>query len=300
MFSLRTSRDDVLQAGLGRVLRRVPAQSFTYGVESDDCGRNLIGEPGERVTFEGFLTLTASDAEVSGWSLGISITGPDLVLDRDLFARCGNDFKMATVNSPIDLGLLHFSPLPVPAHVVDPDLNDQGTGIVDAIILQVGQSLPQEVTVRVLRYRFTVTVPSTGSRDVVFEYRDGLQGLGEPIDNEFFVDEPRPVTSFEGCVFTVTASSGERFRRGDVDHSGRVSVGDAVSLLLFAFGARPVPCVDAADANDDGVIDGSDAVFTLLYIFALANSSPFPEPFEVAGPDSTIDELGCEVGVPLE
>ena len=50
-------------------------------------------------------------------------------------------------------------------------------------------------------------------------------------------------------------------------------------------------CSDGQDTNDDGVLDISDPIFTLLYLFA--DGSPPPAPFPNCGVDMTPDSLGC-------
>ena len=71
-----------------------------------------------------------------------------------------------------------------------------------------------------------------------------------------------------------------------------MDLSDAVFILsyLFAQGAEPA-CLDAADANDDGLVDLSDAVFILAYQFA-GGPQP-PPPFPQPGVDPTDDGLGC-------
>jgi hypothetical protein len=85
------------------------------------------------------------------------------------------------------------------------------------------------------------------------------------------------------------------FRRGDFDCDGAVAQADAVATLnaLFANGA-PSCCWDAADANDDGAVDLSDALYGLLYLYL--ERSPPPPPFPDCGADPTAEELelGCE------
>ena len=49
----------------------------------------------------------------------------------------------------------------------------------------------------------------------------------------------------------------------------------------------------AADANDTGRVDLSDAVFILNYLF-VGGAVP-PAPFRQCGLDPTPDELGCAV-----
>lgn len=83
------------------------------------------------------------------------------------------------------------------------------------------------------------------------------------------------------------------FQRGDVNDSGVLDLSDAVSALtyLFSEGSRPT-CLDAADANDDGKLDISDPVGILSYLFSAARppAAPFPD----CGPDPTGDALSCD------
>jgi hypothetical protein len=83
------------------------------------------------------------------------------------------------------------------------------------------------------------------------------------------------------------------FVRGDTDRNGDLEITDPVGLLgsLFSDG-RPLPCEDAADANDDGSLNVTDAVYSLTHLFS-GGAAP-PEPFPEPGIDRTADELGCE------
>ena len=51
-------------------------------------------------------------------------------------------------------------------------------------------------------------------------------------------------------------------------------------------------CEDAADVNDDGVVDLSDPVRLLGHLF-LGSERP-PDPFGNCGGDPTVDELDCK------
>lgn len=84
------------------------------------------------------------------------------------------------------------------------------------------------------------------------------------------------------------------FRRGDANDDGSVDVSDAVFTLdsLFVSGA-PAACDDAVDSNDDGTIDISDAV-TLLGALFVAGSPPIPAPGSTdCGADPTPDSIDC-------
>lgn len=70
----------------------------------------------------------------------------------------------------------------------------------------------------------------------------------------------------------------ESFRRGDSNQDGTIDVSDPVATLLFLFESPtpPMPCRKAADFNNDEVIDVSDPVAELNYIFQ--GGAPPPPP----------------------
>jgi len=100
------------------------------------------------------------------------------------------------------------------------------------------------------------------------------------------------------------------FVRGDVNVDGKLNVADAVANARYVLGGGfPLGCQDAADANDDGRLDLSDAFYILQFLFA--EGPAIPAPAGSCGPDPTLDALSCEKytcrikillpgGVPLE
>ena len=65
------------------------------------------------------------------------------------------------------------------------------------------------------------------------------------------------------------------------------------NLLFWLYRGEYQPdCLDAGDANDDGVLDISDAIFLLRALFQ-GEAQP-PEPYPFPGPDATPDSLGCK------
>jgi hypothetical protein len=82
------------------------------------------------------------------------------------------------------------------------------------------------------------------------------------------------------------------FVRGDSTMDLTRDISDSVKTLLVLFqGQVYLHCEDAADSNDDGLIDITDPIFTLNNLFT--GGDPFPEPNRW-GPDPTPDSLGCE------
>ena len=85
-----------------------------------------------------------------------------------------------------------------------------------------------------------------------------------------------------------------KFRRGDVNSSGSVTISDAVAVLGHLFLGRVVPCEDAADADDSGRVTIADAVFLLDYL--VRRGAPPSDPFVETGSDPTPDGIGCGWG----
>jgi hypothetical protein len=82
------------------------------------------------------------------------------------------------------------------------------------------------------------------------------------------------------------------FLRGDADGDRRVTISDAVRVLLFLFQSGTAPaCAKAADADDDGAILITDGIFVLNFLFK-GGPQP-PPPYPEIGFDPTPDSLGC-------
>jgi len=78
-----------------------------------------------------------------------------------------------------------------------------------------------------------------------------------------------------------------------VDVDNEIGLADAIAVLdILLAGERQVVCMDAADANDDGRVNLSDAVILLNHLYGGGSgpANPYPE----CGYDLTQDELECE------
>lgn len=82
------------------------------------------------------------------------------------------------------------------------------------------------------------------------------------------------------------------FIRGDANSDGLVNITDAIFILEYLFkGNAAVSCLDSADINDDGTVDLSDAVKLLFVLFA---GAAMPAPADACGVDPTpYTSLGC-------
>ena len=77
------------------------------------------------------------------------------------------------------------------------------------------------------------------------------------------VVDPQETKSVEVLVRARTA-----LLAGDSNADGSTDISDAVYTLVFLFaGGKPPPCERQADANDDGKVDVSDPVFLLSFLF---------------------------------
>jgi hypothetical protein len=95
-------------------------------------------------------------------------------------------------------------------------------------------------------------------------------------------------------MFLMTGEFDAPFLRGDTNHDELIDISDAVSILIYLFvgGARPY-CLDAADANDDGKMDIGDSISILRFLF-LSGSAPSDPGMMIPGTDPTADNLYCE------
>jgi hypothetical protein len=82
------------------------------------------------------------------------------------------------------------------------------------------------------------------------------------------------------------------FMRGDTSHDRLLDITDPVLTLAYLFlGGDSLPCSDAADANDDGHLDITDPVLTLSVLFTGGRDLPPPVDW---GKDPSPDDLGCQ------
>ena len=127
-------------------------------------------------------------------------------------------------------------------------------------------------------------------RDAAGAYLDSIVGTetatGATIASRFSPDDMI-------ARITINLDVRSTFVRGDTDGSGRLDITDPIRTLAQLFrGARVLACEKAADANDDGAVDISDAMFSLNYLFLSA--ADFPAPFPDCGADETVDFLTCD------
>jgi len=90
-----------------------------------------------------------------------------------------------------------------------------------------------------------------------------------------------------------------QFKRCDANTDGKVDLADVISILAYFYEDGDLPCMDAADCNDDGEITVHDWRFLLYKLFGehippeLSTVGCLPLPAR-CGVDTTFDLLGCE------
>ena len=106
------------------------------------------------------------------------------------------------------------------------------------------------------------------------------------------VDTAGDSIAFTSIDVSTSADLEPVFVRGDANDDALIEVSDGLAILLYQFGDRPISCTDAADVDDSGEVEVTDAVrlFNYLLLDGPAPAAPFP----VAGRDDTADALDCE------
>jgi hypothetical protein len=79
----------------------------------------------------------------------------------------------------------------------------------------------------------------------------------------------------------------QEFIRGDIIADGFINTADIIRCMT----GEPFNCDDAADANDDGVLNMVDCGYLQNYLYG--GGPPPPPPFPDCGLDPTSDELDC-------
>jgi hypothetical protein len=174
--------------------------------------------------------------------------------------------------------------------------NETGTGFVCALVLSLTNpvTFPPEGVFSLARasYRVLPAFGAAGEILTTIEYRDGLRGSGQPVNNTLTWNGK----SVDPCTIPFSVHLvpvlAELFLRGDSDGDGTLDISDAVATVGYLFlGAQAPRCLDAADANDDGQLDLTDPIFCLDFLFR--GGGPPPEPFPLVGSDPTEDEIPC-------
>jgi hypothetical protein len=172
-------------------------------------------------------------------------------------------------------------------------------GVVAACVLnnQKKMVLHMNSTDRILRVLYTVPVLEGKTTECSLRFVNGLKGVGKPVDNMItcFGYSFRPQT--RGLVLRLTGGE-PPYRIGDANADGRVDLSDAIFILenLFLGGPRP-SCRKTADLDDNGSPEITDPIFLLNHLFL---GGPPPVEPGACRPDKTPDGLTCLSYPPCE
>ena len=121
-----------------------------------------------------------------------------------------------------------------------------------------------------------------------------VEGVGSEVP-EFAIYFLNAEGYYSDRIVPVCVLRSARFRRGDCNSDGTVSISDAIFELNHLYlGRQRWYCDDACDANDDGRTNLSDAITIIGYVF-LGEIEPIGMK-QACGPDEIDDFLGgiCE------
>jgi hypothetical protein len=252
-------------------------------------------EPG--LPIEATVVLETRSAGIQGWSYGVRHDGRALTIESAttdgtdagrLFDGCFNRTAFENLSD------CRFDP--------DPGCSDPqpGMGFISVVILacfHVGEFPVETNSLAKANYRLEAGAVDAGEVGGLLELTERLafrNSPPQPIIITINGSWLQPRTLVDGKILV----SPRPFHRGDPDGDGRLSVADAVALLLFLFLAGPSPaCLEAGDADDDGRIDTTDPVVILRWLFGSGSppAPPGPPPAD-CGPDpqGPGPELGCD------
>jgi hypothetical protein len=164
--------------------------------------------------------------------------------------------------------------------------------------LEVGsrnQAQSPGVWAHVLAY-VEVSVPASARpgtlTQISFDETPGLDG-GPSIPNELVRQGSTESLRLCGLRVKIVPET-ELFLRGDVNRDWRINIADAVEILRLLFARRPpLPCLEAADFNDDGVLGADDVIRLLTFIFVSGPPPLPPYPNPGKDPEDSPGYLGC-------
>lgn len=84
--------------------------------------------------------------------------------------------------------------------------------------------------------------------------------------------------------------------RGDANDDGRVDVSDAVFINTFInYGGNLPPCMNQADCNKDGAVSNTDTAYLLNWLYNGGPAPPSPGPFNTTCA-TTVPYISCQSG----
>jgi hypothetical protein len=243
-----------------RLANVIPAQF-------DLSGR--VGERAEGTVFVGLASQLEGPAGVQGWSIAVGGSGVE-------FAGATTE---GTVGAEVANGGLRNTGFEK-TETVNPETNNQGQGIVSAVVLSFTLPItlnPVGIATILRADILSEGVVTEAGAEASLSFKDGLTGAGQPVNNVATVGGK----TAEYCALAqqvleidiVPVQVGS-FIAGDANGDARLDIGDPIWIIneLFRSGL-PSLCRAATDANGDDLIDLSDATHIIQYLF-FAGAAP--------------------------
>lgn len=125
------------------------------------------------------------------------------------------------------------------------------------------------------------------NRGKIVLLRDAFSPLHEDCNQDGLPDSCNRDEDANGIPDECEITKGPSYKRGDANANGVVDITDAIVILRFLFvGDVLIPCLAATDADDHDDMNIGDAVFLLTFLFLGGPEPPSPGPRE-CGPDPT-------------
>ena len=286
----------VLKVGSGET------QGWSFSLEHDDSGLQAAGGylTLGTVTTTGTHTATVQHGtsapdfnatEVQGASTGFT---QGVVIDNDTGSTLSSPTgTFVNAGACYSLGFLTQETYGYTATLTV--THDLGSPPVRAVLIQNGQSLTpcvQNLTIS-MAASYSYWASNSCPSDWTYGWEVGGYSAGtlEPAPS----DEPEH--SSGGASLDGGDPAGIDFRRGDANGDGSLDISDAVFTLTWLFlGTAQPGCLDAADTNDDETIDLSDPISSLSFLFQGGTAPPAPG-HTTCGPDLTdalVPMQGCD------
>lgn len=182
-------------------------------------------------------------------------------------------------------------------------VTDDASGTIVVVVIRDQNGTPPPAT--------TVVPPGVGLAFARLEFRAGScagstnLSFGGGVDDNLLVDEnlighdPGGDLELNGATIDVEATG---FIRGNADGdaldpgdlSSSIDMADGLFVIDYLFkGGAPPPCLDAADANDDGRLNLLDPIWIFQFLLGNDAAPALSEPYTMLDEDPTDDTLGC-------
>ncbi|MCZ6795756.1 MAG: hypothetical protein O7J95_19285 [Planctomycetota bacterium] len=249
--------------------------------------------PGMRIT--SVVSMSTVSPDVVGWSFGVRHDPSKLAI-----SEADITLKGTTVGELCSsVGGCDFVASGLATDCSSPD--GPPTGYIMAVILKIegGVFLPPQ---RNTLLRATYTLVKDAGRDgTLLQVVDDVLclpdsppvtiGIGRsPTDGPITEVLPRRLT--DGLI---RRKGKALFLRGDANLDASIDLSDGITVLLFLFvDGRKLGCPDAADFDDSGELNATDAIGVFQFLFLDGDAPPPPGPID-CGEDASEDPLGCPV-----